>query len=233
MAGGLILNKTMKVIFLAYREWSLKVLPSVERHPKVSKCILCKSTEELLKLKLEDFDLIVSCGWSEELGQDVTSKVEAIGVHCAELDRYSYGTPIQLQILDGVNRTKHRIFSFTYDEKSQRAHTHNRLFSHEVDLELSGNMSDILEQMTVTSKVLFTRYLDDYPNITWNEWPAEKIVRKSRVPSDSILTKENLLKMNTEELYNFFRCLETPYPNGCIEDEKGVLFIEKVRYKKK
>jgi methionyl-tRNA formyltransferase len=223
----------MKVIFLAYREWSLKVLSTVERHPKVSNCVLCKSTEELLQLNLKDFDLIVSCGWSEELGPDVTNKVDAIGVHCAELDRYSYGTPIQLQILDGVNRTKHRIFSFTYDENSQRAHTHNRLFSHEVDLELSGNMSDILEQMTVTSKVLFARYLDDYPNITWNEWPAEDIVRKNRVPSDSILTKEDIVKMTTEELYNFFRCLEAPYPNGCIEDEHGCLYIEKVNFKRK
>jgi len=39
--------------------------------------------------------------------------------------------------------------------------------------------------------------------------------------------------MDTEDLYNFFRCLEAPYPNGAIEDDKGVLFIEKVKYLKK
>ena len=94
-------------------------------------------------------------------------------------------------------------------------------------------MADILEQMTVTSKVLFRRYLDDYPNIVWQKWPSEKIIRKKREPKDSVLTKEDVAKMNTEELYNFFRCLEAPYPNGCIEDEKGVLYIEKVKYFKK
>lgn len=223
----------MKIIFLAYREWSLKVFPTVKKHPKVSEIVLCTTQEELLNIKLENFDLIVSCGWSEELGKEVTEKVEAIGVHCAELDRYSYGTPIQLQIIDGITRSKHRVFNFTFDENSTRAHTHNTSFSHEVDLDLSGNMEDILEQMTVTSKVLFNRYLDDYPNIEWKEWEVEDVIREKRKPEDSCLTKEQLLKMDTEQLYNFFRCLEEPYPNGYIEDETGKLYIKQVEFKKK
>ena len=223
----------MKVIFLAYRDWALAVYPTVKKHPKVSECILVKTTAMLKQLDLNAYDLIVSCGWSEELGEDVTSKIEAIGVHCAELDRYSYGTPIQLQIIDGITRSKHRIFSFTFDRNSSRAHTHNRLYSHEVDLDYSGNMEDILEQLTVTSKVLFNRYLDDYPDIIWKQWPAEDIVRPKRKPEDSVLSKEDFIQMDTEQLYNFFRCLEDPYPNGCIEDEKGVLYIQKVMYKKK
>lgn len=223
----------MRVIFLAYREWSLAVFPTIEKHPKVSECRLCCTQEELLQLELEKYDVLLTCGWSNELGKEVTSRIEAIGVHCAELDRYSYGTPIQLQIIDGITRSKHRIFSFTSDDNSSRAHTHNRLYSHEVDLDYSGNMSDILEQLTSTSKVLFTRYLDDYPNIEWKEWPAEDIKRCPRTPKDSLLTKDDFIKMDTEQLYNFFRCLEDPYPNGAIEDEKGILYIQKVRYKKK
>jgi methionyl-tRNA formyltransferase len=223
----------MKIIYLAYRGWALAVYPTIRKHPVVEECVLCKTHDELVKLPLKDYDLIVSCGWSTELGENIVGKIEAIGVHCAELDRYSYGTPIQLQIMDGITRSKHRIFSFTYDKNSNRAHTHNRLYAHEVDLDLSGNMEDILEQLTVTSKVLFTRYLDDYPNIQWREWPAEDIVRSKRQPQDSILTKDDVNKMDTEQLYNFFRCLEDPYPNGCIEDEKGYLYIKRVEYKRK
>lgn len=223
----------MKVIFLAYREWALQVFPSVEKHPKVHEVYICKTHEELLRFKLSDYNLIISCGWSEELGKEITDKIDAIGVHCAELDRYSYGTPIQLQIIDGITKSKHRVFSFTYDENSTRAHTHNRLYSHEVDLDLTGNMEDILEQMTVTSKALFNMFLNDYPNIQWKEWPAEDIVRSKRKPEESKLTKKQLMSMTTEDLYNFFRCLEAPYPNGYIEDEKGCLFIERVRYKTK
>jgi len=223
----------MKVIFLAYRDWSIEVLPSIEKHPKVSEIVLCKTNEELLKLNLKDFDLIISCGWSDELGPEITSEVDAIGVHCAELDRYSYGTPIQLQVIDGLTKTKHRVFSFTFDENSPRAHTHNRLFSHEVDLDLTGNMTDILDQMTATSIILFNMYLHDFPYIQWKEWPSEELIRPKRKIQDSSITKEQLLKMDTEQMYNFFRCLETPYPNGYIEDEKGRLYIEKVKYKLK
>ena len=102
----------MKVIFLAYRDWSLAVSRTVERHPRVSEMRLCKTTQELKAINFSTYDLIISCGWSEELGKEITEKIEAIGVHCAELDRYSYGTPLQLQIIDGITRSKHRIFSF-------------------------------------------------------------------------------------------------------------------------
>lgn len=223
----------MKIVYAAYRDWALDVWPIIKNHPKVTEAIFCKNNGELRQIKLENYDLLITCGWSDELGHDVVSKIDAIGVHCAELDRYSYGTPIQLQIIDGINRTKHRIFSFTFETESPRAHTHNRLYSHEVDLDLSGNMTDILFQFTATSKVLFTRYLDDYPDIRWKQWPEEFIVRKKRVPLDSRLTKEEVNRMSTFELYNFFRSLESPYPNGFIEDEVGRLYIESVKFKYK
>jgi hypothetical protein len=230
LRGNNILN--LNVVFLAYRDWALEVYNSVSGNPKVNQIVLCKTTEELSKINLDKYDLLISVGWSDELGENIVSKIKAIGVHCAELDRYSYGTPIQLQILDGVYRTKHRIFNFTFDSNSKRAHTHDRLYSHEVDLDLSGNMEDILYQMASTSKVLFNRYIDDYPNILWKEWPEEKIVREKRKPLDSRLSKQEVLKMTTIELYDFFRCLEEPYPNGYIEDEHGKLYIKNVGFKK-
>ncbi|MCR5774284.1 MAG: hypothetical protein K6G42_04285 [Lachnospiraceae bacterium] len=223
----------MKVIFWAYRQWGIDVYDSVARHPRISESILCTSREEVLKLPLEEYDMLLTCGLSEELGEEIVSRIEAIGVHCAELDRYSYGTPLQLQIIDGIKYTKHRIFSFTYDGDSKRAHTHNRRYANEVTLDLTGNMSDILEQMTATSKVLFHQYLDEYPDNEWHTWPEEDIVRPKRKPEDSAISIEQLAGMDTEQMYNFFRCLEAPYPNGYIEDEKGCLYIEKVRYKKK
>ncbi|TAN42039.1 MAG: hypothetical protein EPN22_13370 [Nitrospirae bacterium] len=223
----------MNVIFLAYRDWAINVFPVVQKHPKIGRCVLCTTHDELINLNLSDFSLLITCGWSEELGDEVASRIPAIGVHCAELDRYSYGSPLQNQIIDGLRFTKHRVFKFTYDKGSSRAHTHSREYSHEVDLDLSGNMEDILYQMTATSIILFNMFLDDYPEIVWKQWPAETAVRQKRVPTDSRLTKEDLLSMSTEDIYNFFRCLEDPYPNGFIEDEKGFLYIKRVAFKKK
>jgi hypothetical protein len=223
----------VKTIFLAYREWALEVYPAVASHPNVAACVLCKTDRELRNLDVGAFDLLVTCGWSEELGGEITRKIQAIGVHCAELDRYSYGTPLQLQIMDGIRYSKHRIFEFTAPEDSRRAHTHSRRYSHEVTLDLSGGMEQVLDQMTSTSITLFNMFLDDYPKISWKVWDEESIVRPRRSPEDSRLTKEDVARMTTEELYNFFRCLEDPYPNGYIEDGCGRLYIQKVLFKRK
>ena len=61
----------------------------------------------------------------------------------------------------------------------------------------------------------------------------KKLLERKESPKDSYIKKEDISAMNTEELYNFFRCLESPYPNGAIEDEYGTLFIERVRFLKK
>jgi hypothetical protein len=223
----------MKAIFLAYRDWAFDVYIHVKKNPKLSELILCKTLEELSCLHLEDYDVLLTCGTSERLGQEIIDKIEVIGVHCAELDRYSYGSPIQNQIIDGFIFSKHRIFKLTFNENSNRSHAHDCLFAYEVALDLSGNMDDILFQMRATSVVLFNMYITDYPNILWTEWPKEEIVRRRRNPIDSCLTKKQFGLMNTEELYNFFRCLEDPYPNGYIEDEIGRLYIKRVEFKKR
>jgi len=112
------MDMSINAIFLAYRDWSIKVFPAIQKHPNLKRCLLCTTNDELHKLNLADYDLLITCGWSEELGADISNQILAIGAHCAELDRYSYGTPLQNQIIDRVRYTKHRIFKFTYDKNS-------------------------------------------------------------------------------------------------------------------
>jgi len=223
----------MKVIFLAQHEWALETKDSIERHPKISKLEPCKELKKLKSLNLRDYDLLITCGWSTELNE-ICDEVYTIGAHCAELDRFSYGTPLQLQIIDGLKETKHRVFKFVNGgENPTRAHTHTREYSHECNLDLRGDMADILKQMTATSIFLFNSFLDDFPNIEWKTWPAETTKRTPRTPRDSKIQDVLMQNTNTESLYNFIRCLEHPYPNAFIEDEVGVLYFEKVKFKKK
>ena len=224
----------MKALFLGYRQWAFDVYDVIKRNPRISNDMpLCRTEKDLLTYNLEEYDLLITCGWSEEIGSKIADSILSIGVHCAELDRYSYGTPIQLQIIDGITFSKHRVFKFVGPEGSSRAHTHTREFSHEVDLDLSGSMDDILDQMKFTSIVLFNMFLQDYPNIVWKTWDPEDVVRSPRRPKDSLINMKDFSSKNTQDLYNLIRCLESPYPNLCLEDEKGDLFFEKVRYKKK
>ena len=153
----------MKVIFLGYREWALNAFAEIKHHSKIKKYKICMSDEELLLNDLNDYDLLITLGWSDELGEDITSKIKAIGLHCAELDRYSYGTPIQNQIIDGIKVTKHRIFPFIWDPKSKRAHTHTREFSHEVDLSLEGSMEDIFQELSKHPLFFYRNFLMIFP----------------------------------------------------------------------
>jgi hypothetical protein len=223
----------MKVIFLAYRSWAIEVFEYLKNNPNLSQeMIICKSENELRNLSLTEYDLLITCGWSKEL-EDITQKILTIGVHCAELDRYSYGTPIQHQIIDNINFTKHRVFKFTESLNSSRSHTHTREYSHEVDLDLSGNIDQIFKQLTFTALHLFNLFLNDYPNIDWKTWPIENIKKSPRKPNDSSFSLKDISQKDTEEIYNIARCLESPYPNLCIEDDVGYLFIEKARFTKK
>jgi hypothetical protein len=223
-----------KIIFVAYREWAIKVFPYISAHPKVSEAVFCKTYNELYKLDLTNFDLLITLGLSSKIENDVYEKIETIGSHCAELDRYSYGSPIQLQIIDGIIKTKNRVFRLRSENLgSLRSHAHTREYSHEVDLYLHGGIAEIFEQLTYTSISVFNRFLDDYPSIQWKQWPEESIKRNRRTPEDSKISINDLQEKSTKELYNLFRSLEDPYPNAYIEDEKGILYFKKVIFKEK
>lgn len=224
----------MKIIFAAYRDWAIRVYPKIKNHPKVQESVLCITIDEIYKLNLADYDLLVTVGLSNRIENNVYDRIPTIGLHCAELDRYSYGSPIQLQVIDGITKTKHRIFKLTSGgEESQRSHAHTREYAHEVDLFLHGGMAEIFEQLYYTSINLINEFLDDYPTIVWKQWPEESTVRIPRKPEDSKLTQDELARMSTKDLYNLIRALEDPYPNIYIEDEEGTLYFNKVSFKQK
>jgi len=222
----------MNVIFCAYRDWAIKVLPTVQKHPAVGKSVHITDNEQLYIIlrdpaQLKVWDIVLFAGWSTPPDEWATKIIPMFSEHPATSDRYSPGTPLQNQILDGKIQTKHRLVKVGFPELSERS------WSHEVDMDLSGNMSDILFQMEATSHVLFTRFLNDYPRMRWNVWdelPLEKQVPR-RVPSQSRIEKIDFSQMTARDLYDRMRCLEDPYPNAYIEDETGKLYFKLVSFK--
>ena len=106
-------------------------------------------------------------------------------------------------------------------------------FNNETDLYLNGGIKEIFLQLEKTAVLLINKYLDDYPKIKYKKWPIEKIVRKARKPIDSKLSFKQISKFSIEELYNFIRCLEDPYPNAYLENKNGKLYFKKVKFIKK
>lgn len=221
----------MKVIFCGYRSWAIKAFEVLKNNPKVQDFIIVNDESALLECDHSQFDLLLTLGWSWELPEQVLQEIPAFGLHCAELDRYSYGTPIQNQIIDGLTVTKHRVFPFLSASGSKRAHTHTREFSHEVDLSLHGRLSDVFEQLSSTAVHLYSVFLEDYPDLTFKKWPEEDVVCPPRIPEQSKISKNELSRLSALELYNLIRCLADPYPNLQIEDETGTLYFKDVGFK--
>lgn len=235
-AGGL--NTMFNIIMIASQAWAQKVYEPVSRHPRVNTAQFCGNEEELSLLDLKAYDLLITVGLSSRLSDSIYGKIFTIGLHCAELDRYSAGTPLQNQIIDGILRTKHRIFPIkpndvtTQDSQSTRQVLSTE-YSHEVDLCLHGSIDDIFNQLTYTSISLLNMFLDEYPHIEWKNWDKESTYRKKRVQADSKIAYQSLLEYNTLKLYNLIRSLGDPYPNFAIEDEKGTLYIKEAVFKSK
>lgn len=231
----------MKVLFAAYRPWALDLLPALQRHPRVSSWVHVSSIHDL-ELSVvgqhsgvvtnpwaADCDLVLLVGWSWQVSQQLLAKIPVISEHPAYLDEYSLGTPLQAQIVDGIAHTKHRVVKIGWPELGERLYSPK----HEVDMNLTGNMDDIQAEMASTCKTIYWRFLDDWPNITWEQWPKAAAYRTPRKPHDGLITREQLAKAPVKVLYDSMRMLEAPYPNAFIEDDDGILYFERVRYKSK
>jgi hypothetical protein len=230
----------MKVLFAAYRDWALSILPALQKHPRVSEwvhvtnirdlelAVTGQYTDTMTNPWGADCDLVLLVGWSWQVSQRLLAKIPVISEHPAYLDEYSLGTPLQGQIQDGIKHTKHRVVKIGWPELGDRLYSP----AHEVDMNLTGNMDDILGEMASTCKTIYTRFLDDWPNINWEQWPKCETMRVPRKPHDSKLSQAEL-HMGTKYLYDKMRMLEAPYPNAFIEDDDGILYIERVRYKSK
>lgn len=225
----------MNVIFCAYRDWAKRVLPTIQKHPNVSEVRFAEDNNDL-EYHLNTWpeaNIVLFAGWSTPPSQELLESFSGVPMfteHPAASDRYSPGTPLQNQILDGIKFTKHRLVKVGYPELSLR------MYSHEVDMDLSGNMDDILFQMEATSRILFNMFLDSYPdNIEWKVWPELPLKQQvaRRVPGQSELKWSEVGSYTTKQLYDRIRCLESPYPNAYLEDEHGKLFIERVRFEAK
>jgi hypothetical protein len=216
----------MNVIACAYRDWARRVLPTLRKHPRVHQLIHVASNEELTHaLKQAEngqrTDLVILCGWSTPPEKELVDYgVPIVSEHPAATDRYSPGSPLQNQILDGVRYTKHRIVKVGFPELAPRQ------WSHEVDMDLTGNMDDILYQMEATSKILFNKFLDEYPSVEWKEWAAIPVEQQipRRVPEQSVVRRAEFASLTTRQ---------DPYPNAYVEDDYGRLYFEKVRFKAK
>ena len=217
----------MKLVFLAYRSWAIaackKAFPLAEKKFKDIKIL--KDPKELEGVK---DSVVLGAGWSWIISEDVISDNRVIAlVHPSDLPNYAGGSPIQHQIIDGIEKTTACLFKVTEDLDAGAVFLKS-------PLSLEGGISDIFDDLEKVTTELFCRFIETYPKISETSQEKTSLKIKKRLsPEDSRLKKSDFRDKNTKELYNLMRCREDPYPNVFIEDDVGILKFKQVSFEKK
>ena len=224
------INIKKKIIFLAYREWAKNIIINLKKKVLFRNAHYFKKQKEFDKfIKNKKNYLIILIGWSNILKKKIVNDNTCIGVHPSDLPDYKGGSPIQNQILNNIIKTKASLFKL--NTRIDDGDIYGK-----INLNLEGdNFTQISKNIEKSSIKLIYNYLLKFPNNKKiNIKKKNNKTHKRLMPSNSKISLEDFLKMNTIEIYNKIRCLTDPYPNAYLEDnKKNKIYFLEVVYKKK
>lgn len=171
-------------------------------------------------------DVILLAGWSWKVPDNILNSSYVVGLHPSDLPAYAGGSPIQNQILDGIEETNASLFKLTSSFDAGPI-LDKRRFS------LKGHMSDIFNELTRVTIEMFASFIVSYPHVTETPQPQGGNKVRRLKPEQSRLEKHDIPNMTCVELWDRIRCREDPYPNVFIEDETGRLYFKLVEFEKR
>ncbi len=211
----------IKVCFLAYRDWAINAIRNVSAQSNIEVVDLIRTEEEYKErvLLYEDgfVDCIILVGWSWIIKDDTLRRFLCVGMHPSDLPNYRGGSPIQHQIIEGLEKTRISLMSI-----SPNGVDVGDIWLKE-DWDISGStMKQILDDLSESTSRLLINFLNSYDGIV----PCKQELSlgsyyKRRKPQDSKVTWETLSRMKLKDIYNLIRALGDPYPNIYIEDDEG------------
>jgi len=141
-----------------------------------------------------------------------------ICLHPSLLPLYRGGSPIQNQIINGETTSAVTLFYM-----NKKVDAGDIILQESISLE--GHLQDILNRIAEKGVKLTIEMLNGkWDGISQNE--SKATFYKRRKPHQSELKYEDFKNRDANELYNFIRALEDPYPNAFIrcKDGKKLLF---------
>lgn len=214
----------MNVLFCGYRNWALDVLFQLE-HALKTKIQLVQNHDELINLtSTMKFDIIIVVGWSWKIPEIILRNSYVVGMHPSDLPQFAGGSPLQHQIISGLEKSVATLFRLTPDMDAGPILMKKQY-------ELLGHMNNVFDNLSKTTFELLYDFLNHWPNI--DEIQQEKGGSKCRrlKPENSQIQKSDIQQKTCKELWNLIRCREDPYPNVFLEDETGRLIITRVEFK--
>jgi methionyl-tRNA formyltransferase len=216
----------MKVIFCAYRDWAINVAAKVDKSYFQYEIILDNKN---LKNVVNNFhpDVIFFIGWSWIIPDEIINKYNSICIHPSKLPKYRGGSPIQNQIIDGINISAVTLFKMNSNLDAGDIILQN-------DLSLDNDLEDILNRIETISidsiNIIINKLNKNEQLIYFKQDESQATYCKRRKPDDSEITLYDLQNQSAKQIYDKVRCLQDPYPNAYIKLGNGEkLYILKTK----
>ena len=193
----------MVYLFCAYREYAIKIYDKLSLHYNV---ILLTNPKKLSYnyVKKINPEIIFFPDWSWIVPDQIIDNFTCVCFHESNLPKFRGGSPIQNQIIRGIEKTKSTAFIMT-----------KQLDDGEIllqkDLSLKGSLENIFDRMfrndyDMIEKIIKCQYKK-------RKQSGKPSLYKRRKKEDSELMNLDYPK---KYLYNFIRMLSDPYPNAFL-----------------
>ena len=93
----------MKIACIGYRSWALKIYDSLAQSTDHDFLII-RSKDQYKEKAITEFfpDLVLFYGWSWIISKNIVNSFKCVMLHPSALPKYRGGSPLQNQIIDGL-----------------------------------------------------------------------------------------------------------------------------------
>ncbi len=214
-----LVSRKVKLACFGYRIWALNIYKFLKKRKNIRIYIFKKKKDvSFKKIKKINPDYVLFYGWSEKISSNIINSFKCLMLHPSNLPKFRGGSPIQNQIIRGLNKTKLTLFLMNNKLDAGPVYGKSKI-------SLSSNIKDIFKRIEDAGIKLTTKILNkNIRPVIQNE--KEKTIFKRRKPIESQITISELKNKDAKYLYNKIRMLTDPYPNAFIKTKDGKkLFI--------
>lgn len=207
----------MVYLFCAYRDYSIKIYKKLSERYDV---ILLSDHKRLTynHVKKINPELIFFPDWSWIVPDEIIDNFTCICFHESNLPKFRGGSPIQNQIIRGIEKTKSTAFLMT-----KKLDEGDILL--QKDLSLKGTIQNIFERMMENDYEMILKIIKGKYSV--RKQTGKPSTYRRRRPEESELKHLNYSK---KYLYNFIRMLADPYPNAFMSVGKRKIVFKSAKY---
>ena len=210
-----------KVLCVGYRKWALSIYSKIAKSYKDGEVRVIKSYDEYSNSFIRKYnpDFILFYGWSWMVDKDIIGNYKCIMLHPSKLPKYRGGSPIQNQIIRGVNDSAVTLFIM-----NEEMDAGNVVFQE--SMSLSGSIDDIFNRIEGLGYKGTMQFLDE-PADGVKQIEEDATYFKRRTEQQSEITLKELKEQPAKYIYNKIRMLQDPYPNAYFKSKDGKRIIFK------